>query len=475
MNFKRDLEGLKMSELRIEDLSLRMQDVAETNRLLSLELEDKSRKFHEAAEMAQNLLKEKEIQENKLRAMQENSSSESKTIRNQKDQINKLERDVAYLSMRQIDPSLESTVFSTQKLIRDSLFDHTEHSERSPTSNLPDLPNLLSQSESLLTAADNLVARTADVVVYFERSAAGDLRTTHCRQCNEEISFLILTNSRIALEFRQAYNEIKKSINMILKVSTHNDIGLSASYRSFNPSPPNLKTSFEDTFPKSTSERLTGLNYDNNSQFSSSRGLTFDILSTQGNFTVVGDDSPRTGQDFSTTLYNSTPAQLPHEPQAIRSRDTLLEKHAGGNVLFQDRSHQLMFERQIPKRDITCEPVNASIVLQDPTPVRKADTLAAKKSPVLFGSIKSESKDSYGSKWDAHSSYDAFTNSAETPIRHASSREVRAAISTPNQKAAQASIMRLSKLGSEIDMLQSKLDEIDGKRKSKFITRMIQH
>lgn len=54
------------------------------------------------------------------------------------------------------------------------------------------------------------------------------------------------------------------------------------------------------------------------------------------------------------------------------------------------------------------------------------------------------------------------------------SKGLAAIVSTPNQRAATASVSRLNKLGSDLDVLSSKLDDIDS-RKSKVISRVIQH
>jgi hypothetical protein len=412
-----------------------MQDIAENNQLLILELEDRSNKYQEVSEKVKILLQEKDRLEDKMRGVQDSLRVERQVVQEQRERIQKLESDVVYLSGRQIDPSLESTVFSTQQMIRDSISVHhsgpIDRSHDTKSSSLADLPSLLTQCESLSSTAESLVARTADAIVYFERSSAGDLRTTHCRKCNEEISFLILTNSRLALEFRQAYHEIKRTINNVVNESPRK----SAS-RGFNPSPPNLRKNFvDDILKKNADESPDSSKVENTFRFSSSKGFNLDQRESYGK--PIGDGnllSPK--EDMTLSYYSSTPAQLPYEPQVTVTR----------------------------AREVAREKPSSGMVLQDPTPMRKADSfLSAKSSPDSFGMSMFSSKEYIRS-----TSVDL-----DTPLRQATSREDRATLSTPNQRAAQASIVRLSKLGSEIDLLQSKLDEIDGKRKSKIITRTI--
>ena len=53
-----DLEGLRQSEAKLVALGAKMEDVAETNRLLSLELDDRARKISEANEKIKSISEE---------------------------------------------------------------------------------------------------------------------------------------------------------------------------------------------------------------------------------------------------------------------------------------------------------------------------------------------------------------------------------------------------------------------------------
>jgi hypothetical protein len=207
----------------------------------------------------------------------------------------------------------------------------------------------------------------------------------------------------------------------------------------FSQSPPNLKTDFDEKVLSRSTVSMDSFKRSSLDENSGNRTIQLDPQ-ISGRYTNVSESERG-------LLYDSTPAPRLLEPQIVRASFSSREK------------------------------IKQGVALQVPTPIRKADSL------LTFEDLNVSEKDFYshirsnpvqpiqiGSSFSAQSSI----YESSTPTRRTST-DVSALIGTPNQMAAKASIFRLNKLGSEIDVLQSRLDEIDGKRKSKVISRVIHH
>jgi len=92
---KRELERFENSEARLQELTERMRDVGESNQLLSLELEDKKTRLHSALEELASL------QTSMLR-LTEQTAADSSSLAVQNERVASLEREVQYLSQRQV-------------------------------------------------------------------------------------------------------------------------------------------------------------------------------------------------------------------------------------------------------------------------------------------------------------------------------------------------------------------------------------
>ena len=88
-----------------------MEEVSETNRLLSFEVEDRGEKLKTLYEEHEELIRE-------FQSLQEKESEESRILAKQTQQIDALEGEVRYLSSRQMDPTLQQTIMQTQGMLQ---------------------------------------------------------------------------------------------------------------------------------------------------------------------------------------------------------------------------------------------------------------------------------------------------------------------------------------------------------------------
>ena len=253
----------------MEEINERMDDVGETNRLLSLELEDRNKKLKAAEEERDEAVLE-------LNSLKEKIKTDQTLIGVQRDKLDALEKEVHYLSSRQIDPNLEQTIKQTQGMIRDSLH-HFPTDERS---NFDDYSGVgsgvgggrVTQSEdamkmkvvdrmrALCAAAESLVTKTADAVVYFEQSVMGGMQGGAEDVVYKELQRLLASNSKLSMQIKQIALEWQSDI-MTKDSTSRNEAfaggsstassmfyrddatGSSGRKSVFNPSPPNPKPS----------------------------------------------------------------------------------------------------------------------------------------------------------------------------------------------------------------------------------------
>ena len=114
---------------------------------------------------------------------------------------------------------------------------------------------------------------------------------------------------------------------------------------------------------------------------------------------------------------------------------------------------------------------NNSNMMSDNADNKYVAPISATNNNFLSFPRSSELKDDKGSGGNMEFAKNTMGN---TPLRSTTTRGINVLLSTPNQKAAAASVSRLTKMGSELELLSSTLDNID-KRRSKVITKVMQH
>ena len=174
-DLRRELERRMAQESQMEELRERMEDIAETNRLLTLELEDKGRKMKTLEAEKDSIAKTNE-------SLVSQKEADQLVLRTQREKLDSRQGEVQYLSDRHIDPNLEDTIMKTQGMIRESLqhfspskiSKSTRHSASSADYESGEAEGgvsskLADRLQLLCTEVDSLVTRSADAIVYFEQ------------------------------------------------------------------------------------------------------------------------------------------------------------------------------------------------------------------------------------------------------------------------------------------------------------------
>jgi hypothetical protein len=405
-------------------------------------------------------------------------------------------------------------------MIRDTL-------HRSPES-LPDESKsqrlgLVQQLCDLFAEAESLVTRSADAIVYFERTLAsaknaGELGLTLIpnKTCatrtlpylssllsnpnpktsdpslRQEMKKLLQANSclsidlkQVTLEFRHEFlpqvisGERQRDLSNKFLRTDNDEVKSHASNRGgFNPSPPNLKTAFSS----SASENKSTGKPNGSLPLYSSSSMTYATETPALNMSTLY--SPGTVPQMAGSTAAISQSQFRQQSQSPALASASAYKSTPASRVQEPRTGASLASRgsQLPRSP-------EAVLLQDPMPFRRMDVTKSTSIPE-----ESSLSKHLGTSYDFRSKSANFQSSVTpgtdfertgveqseylgsygtTLFKQSNQFGIGSLVSTPNQQAATASVSRLTKIGTDLDFLTSKLDDID-KRKSKVITRILQ-
>jgi hypothetical protein len=136
------------------------------------------------------------------------SATDKATIQSQKERIESLEKEIKYLSSRQIDPRLEQSILHTQKIVQDSMtVSHVVFKE------------LLQRFDAIVFGSDSLLNKTKDIINYYEKLCLLEITTT-------TTTTTITNSSRNNMDVNESnkmqmiHGSIKQSISTLLAVNS---------------------------------------------------------------------------------------------------------------------------------------------------------------------------------------------------------------------------------------------------------------
>ena len=308
----------------------KMEEVSETNRLLTFEVEDRGEKLKTIYEEHEELIKE-------FQSLQQKEMEESRVLVKQSQQIQSLEEEVRFLSSRQMDPTLQQTIMQTQGMLQCHIDSKSANNMNTVDNNNrnPNWQNMYVQDKS----------NTLGDMIDYRDDPSMPLSTAS-----------LVTSSSSKYRFNPSPPNLKTNFNAPKDDSSSNEINgfngmepamaMSYSRGSFNPSPPNLRShaaGFAETADRDVSTSMVSAGMMNSPAptFRGGNNVSIDINndrqvpSTYRNGQYdVNSDVRRPGADFS----NSLPASRVQVPATSYS--------------YADR---------------------VSVQLQDPTPSRRLD------------------------------------------------------------------------------------------------------
>ena len=398
-------------------------------------------------------------------------------------------------------------------MIRDTLH---RSPESLPDESKPQRLGLVQQLCDLFAEAESLVTRSADAIVYFERTLAsaknaGELgltlipnkayatRTlpylssllsnpnpkTSDPSLRQEMKKLLQANSCLSIDLKQVTldwqvisGERQRDLSNKFLRTDNDEVKSHASNRGgFNPSPPNLKTAFSS----SASENKSTGKPNGSLPLYSSSSMTYATETPALNMSTLY--SPGTEPQMTGSTAAISQSQFRQQSQSPALASASAYKSTPASRVQEPRTGASLASRgsQLPRSP-------EAVLLQDPMPFRRMDVTKSTSIPE-----ESSLSKHLGTSYDFRSksaNFQASTPGTDfertgveqseylgsygtTLFKQSNQFGIGSLVSTPNQQAATASVSRLTKIGTDLDFLTSKLDDID-KRKSKVITRILQ-
>ena len=444
----------------------KMEEVSETNRLLSFEVDDRGEKLKE-------LLGEHDGLAQEFRVLQQKEAEEGALLEKQAQHIRELEEKVHYLSSRQMDPTLQQTIMQTQGMLQY----HIDSKSSNPNADVN--PNVSSNWQSSYMSNGN--------------GTMGDIIEKKYDDPNLPLSTSsLLTSSTGKYRFNSSPPNLRTAfVNSSNGGAVDNGVEpvmtMSYSRGSFNPSPPNLKRDMSES-----TDRSTGGERDLSGMMTSTNMMSPPASLRNGSSDYVPMSSARRNSQFDVSANIYRPgADLSGSLPASRLQDP------STSFSYPDRS-SVQLQDPTPNRRLDAKTMGVGMEEQKEGnmtfPYRGSNVVVNSSSPPQqvssrwppqqqqFLSASSSSSSSYAARGGTISigaprgaddvnpmAFNIIGSSAPDSSMTSSSRRWELSNSTtPLQRQS------LSRLDRNLDSLSNRLEDIEH-RKSKVITKVMHH